>query len=151
MKTASAVFLALCLASAGAARSAPPDSKVKAYSKAVIKLEPGMKFPGLDLPPGPFEDAEAALSNLKRAFDELKAAREAYLQAHQSCLMKSYTSQDIQRACAPDDTVEDCTIKLYAHCISPAMKRITFTLGRLESTHTKMEEAVRLIMVAARK
>lgn len=151
MKTPSALLLALSLAAAGAAAGAPPDvmDVLKrpnlTLNKSVIDAA---KF---GLPPGPYEEVDAAMADLKNAADALKAARKAYDEARQSCMAKTYSNQEIQEACAGNDTVDQCSAKLYAHCLSVPLRRVQMAAARLNAAERKLDKAIIAVIEGANK
>jgi hypothetical protein len=152
MKTAPAALLALSLAAAGGATAAPPIAlpSVLRTLAANMKLKPGLHYdPGFDLPKGPYADVDAAMAGLKNAAEALKEAKKAYDDGQQSCLTKSYNSQEIQEACAPTDTVEACSHKLYAHCCSLALRKVKLAADALHAADAKLEKAISAVVAGA--
>lgn len=155
MKTASAAFLTLSLAVAEAALAAPPDPPAQSIlRRADLKLKvnsPFFRAPQFDLPEGPYSDLDAAMAGLKNAADALKAAKKGYDEARESCKTKSYTNQEIQAACAGDDTVDQCSEKLYAHCLGSPFRAIKLAADRLSAAETKLEKAIHAVVLGASK
>lgn len=153
MKSAPAALLALSLAAAGAAPAAPPDSPaVPRLAATHMKLKPGLHYdPQFDLPKGPYDDVDAAVAGLKNAADALKAAKKAYEDAQESCKTKSYSPQEIQEACAPTDTVEACSHKLYAHCCGLGLRKVKLATDTLQAADTKLDKAINVIVAGAMK